>query len=77
MSDLSEAVRKRLAAEDEDFRHWLREHREHESRLAILAEKRTLSTEEEFEEKELKKKKLHLKDLMADRARQYESTHSA
>jgi len=77
MSDLSEAVRKRLAAEDEDFRRWMKEHREHESRLAILAEKRTLSTEEELEERELKKKKLHLKDLMADRARQYEHTHSA
>ena len=48
MSDLSEAVRKRLAAEDEDFRRWMKEHREHESRLAILAEKRTLSTEEEL-----------------------------
>jgi uncharacterized protein YdcH (DUF465 family) len=77
MSDLSEVVRKRLAAEDEDFRRWMNEHREHESRLAILAGKRTLSTEEELEEKELKKRKLHLKDLMADRARQYENTHSA
>jgi len=77
MSDLSEAVRKRLAAEDEDFRRWMKEHREHESRLAILAEKRTLSNEEELEEKELKKRKLHLKDLMADRARQYEHAHSA
>lgn len=77
MSDLSDAVRKRLAAEDEDFRGWLKEHREHESRLAILAEKRTLSNEEELEEKELKKKKLHLKDLMAGRARQYEHAHSA
>ncbi len=77
MSDLSEAVRKRLAAEDEDFRRWLKEHRDHESRLAVLAEKRTLSSDEEVEEKELKKKKLYLKDLMADRAREYEHAHSA
>ena len=56
MTDLSEAVRKRLAAEDDEFRAWVREHREHEGRLAILADKRTLSLEEEVEEKQLKKK---------------------
>ena len=77
MTDLSEAVRKRLAAEDNEFNTWVKEHRAHEGRLAILADKRTLSSEVEVEEKQLKKKKLHLKDLMADRARQYEHAHSA
>ena len=37
MTDLSEAVRKRLAAEDVEFNAWVKEHREHEGRLAILA----------------------------------------
>jgi uncharacterized protein YdcH (DUF465 family) len=70
MSDLSDALRKRLADEDEEFRRWSREHRACEDRLAMLTEKRSLSSEEELEEKELKKKKLHLKDLMAGKARQ-------
>lgn len=70
MSDLTDALRKRLADEDEEFRRWSREHREAEDRLAMLTEKRSLSSEEELEEKELKKRKLHLKDLMAGKARQ-------
>jgi uncharacterized protein YdcH (DUF465 family) len=69
MSDLTDALRKRLADDDEEFRGWSREHRECETRLAMLAEKRSLSIEEEIEEKDLKKRKLHLKDLMADKAR--------
>ncbi len=77
MSDLSEAVRKRLAAEDEEFRHWSKEHHEYEDRLTALSAKRSLSPEEELEEKELKKKKLHLKDLMADRVRRHELAHSS
>jgi uncharacterized protein YdcH (DUF465 family) len=71
MSELTDALRKRLADADEEFRGWSREHRECESRLAMLAEKRSLSTEEEIEEKDLKKRKLHLKDLMAGKARQF------
>lgn len=70
MSDLTDALRKRLADEDEEFRRWSREHRECEERLTMLTEKRSLSTEEELEEKGLKKRKLHLKDLMAGKARQ-------
>ncbi len=70
MSDLTDALRKRLADEDEEFRGWSREHRECETRLAMLSEKRTLSIDEEVEEKDLKKRKLHLKDMMAGKARQ-------
>lgn len=70
MSELTDALRKRLADEDEEFRGWSREHRECEARLAMLAEKRSLTVEEEIEERDLKKRKLHLKDLMAGKARQ-------
>jgi uncharacterized protein YdcH (DUF465 family) len=70
MSDLTDALRKQLADDDEEFRGWSREHRDCESRLAMLSEKRSLSTTEEVEEKDLKKRKLHLKDLMAGKARQ-------
>ncbi|MGH9457970.1 MAG: DUF465 domain-containing protein [Thermoanaerobaculia bacterium] len=63
----------RLLKEDAEFRTWTEEHRRYESRLAVLATKPTLSTEEEVEEKTLKKRKLHLKDQMAAKIRGYEA----
>lgn len=60
-------MHKKLLNEDDDFRSWNEEHRRHESRLAILAAKLSLSAEEELEEKTLKKRKLLLKDQMTER----------
>jgi uncharacterized protein YdcH (DUF465 family) len=62
-------ILKTLLTEDQEFRSWNEEHRKHESRLAVLAAKSSLSAEEEVEEKTLKKRKLHLKDQMAARMR--------
>jgi uncharacterized protein YdcH (DUF465 family) len=62
-------IYKTLLNEDPEFRTWNDEHHRHESRLAVLAAKVTLSPEEELEEKTLKKRKLHLKDQMAARVR--------
>jgi uncharacterized protein YdcH (DUF465 family) len=65
-----------LSRDDEEFRRWTEEHHHHEHRLAELAEKPNLTLEEEIEEKELKKKKLYLKDQMAARIRGYEMSHA-
>ncbi len=62
-------IYKTLLSEDPEFRTWNDEHHKHESRLAALAAKTSLSAEEELEEKTLKKRKLHLKDQMAARVR--------
>lgn len=69
MEQVIEDVRRRLVQEDADFRRMAEEHHQHESRLAVLAQKRTLSPEEELEEKTLKKRKLYLKDQMTAKLR--------
>jgi uncharacterized protein YdcH (DUF465 family) len=56
---------------DPEYRRLHDEHRDHEQRLRILAEKTRLSEDEEIEEKRLKKEKLLLKDRMEAIARSY------
>ena len=75
MSNRAADIQQRLADEDPQFRTWAEEHRRCESRLSELTTKQEISTDEELEEKTLKKRKLHLKDQMAERIRSYESTH--
>jgi len=53
-----------LLDENAEFRRLHQEHQRHEVRLAVLKDKPFLSDEERLEEKELKKKKLALKDQM-------------
>lgn len=77
MTDRSADIKRVLDRDDEEFRQWSRQHHEHEERLATLATKPTLTPEEEFEEKMLKKQKLRLKDQMAERIRGYETAHAA
>ena len=74
MSDRTADIQRILSSEDEEFRSWLEEHHACESRLSELASKNPVTTDEEIEEKTLKKRKLHLKDQMAARIRSYEST---
>jgi uncharacterized protein YdcH (DUF465 family) len=62
-----------LSTEDAEFRQWVEEHHLCEERLGELTAKKEVSTEEEIEEKTLKKRKLHLKDQMAARIRSYEN----
>jgi uncharacterized protein YdcH (DUF465 family) len=69
-------VQRMLSSEDPEFRQWVEEHHQCEHRLSELTAKKEVSTEEEVEEKTLKKRKLHLKDLMAARIRTYESSHA-
>lgn len=76
MSNRTADVQHILADQDPQFRTWAEEHRRCETRLGELTSKSEISTEEEIEEKTLKKRKLHLKDQMAERMRSYESNHA-
>jgi uncharacterized protein YdcH (DUF465 family) len=78
MTSLTEEIKHELADHNEEFRNLLRDHHQRERRLAELASKTYLSTDEEIEEKRLKKEKLHLKDRMEEIAREHKarvSTH--
>ena len=66
-------IQRILSSEDPEFRQWVEEHHQCESRLGELTAKKEVTAEEEIEEKTLKKRKLHLKDQMAARIRSYES----
>ncbi len=68
-------IQRILSSEDPEFRQWVEEHHQCEERLGELTAKREVSTEEELEEKTLKKRKLRLKDQMAARIRNYETQH--
>ena len=71
MTSLTEEIKHDLADCNEEFRNLLRDHHEHERRLAELASKAFLSSDEEMEEKRLKKEKLYLKDRMTQIAREH------
>ena len=55
-------IKEFLFKKDEDFRKAVELHREYERILDVLKKKSCLSNEEGLREKELKKKKLTLKD---------------
>lgn len=74
---MEDDIKQYLASQDEEFQRLQHEHHRYEDRLAILAQKSQLTPEEEFEEKTLKKRKLLLKDRMAEMIRNYQLAHSA
>ena len=76
MSNRFADIQRILSTEDSEFRTWLEEHHQCESRLSELSNKNQVTDDEELEEKTLKKRKLHLKDQMAARIRSYEATHA-
>jgi uncharacterized protein YdcH (DUF465 family) len=76
MSNRTADIQQMLSDDDPEFRQWADEHRRCETRLNELTTKSDISTDEELEEKTLKKRKLHLKDQMAERIRSYESSHA-
>jgi uncharacterized protein YdcH (DUF465 family) len=67
-------LKERLSQEDPEFKRVSALHRAHEKRLQELNRKSHLSEEEEHELKELKKKKLVLKDKLYLRLAQYRNT---
>jgi uncharacterized protein YdcH (DUF465 family) len=58
------ALKELMLGENEEFRKFHEEHQECEKRLEILQMKSFLSEKEKVEERELKKRKLALKDKM-------------
>lgn len=76
MSNRAADIQRILSDEDPEFRKWADEHRRCESRLNELISKTDINIDEEMEEKTLKKRKLHLKDQMAERIRTWESSHA-
>lgn len=58
------ALREQLAQQDPEFRKLLEEHQSRERRIAELTAKGWLTSDEELEEKRLKKEKLRIKDRM-------------
>ena len=74
---MEDDVKQLLASQDDEFRSLQTEHHQYEDRLAILAHKSSLTPEEEIEEKILKKRKLLLKDKMAEKIRHFQLAHSA
>ena len=75
MSNTAE-IQQVLSDADPEFRQLAEEHRKCDSRLTELTSKSDITTDEEIEEKLLKKQKLRLKDQMAERIRTYESQHA-
>ena len=76
MSNRTADIQRMLSDEDPEFRQWADEHRQCESRLTELTSKSDISIDEELEEKTLKKRKLHLKDQMAERIRSHELSNA-
>ena len=76
MSNRDADIQRILSSEDDEFHHWVEEHHQCEHRLGELASKGEITADDEMEEKTLKKRKLHLKDLMAERIRTYETAHA-
>jgi uncharacterized protein YdcH (DUF465 family) len=76
MSNRTADVQQLLTDQDPQFRSLSEEHRRCESRLIELTNKNEISEQEEIEEKTLKKRKLHLKDQMAERMRDYETSNA-
>ena len=76
MSTNTADIQQMLSEADPEFRQLAEEHRMCDSRLTELTAKQDITTDEEIEEKLLKKRKLRLKDQMAERIRSYESQHA-
>ena len=77
MPEKSTDIESVLRTQDEEFQRLAQEHHRYEDRLAELAHKAMLTPEEELEEKQLKKRKLYLKDEMAAKIRGFSSTQAA
>ena len=74
MSNRAADIQRILSDQDPEFRQWADEHRQCETRLSELTSRTDITVDDELEEKSLKKRKLHLKDQMAERVRSYESS---
>ncbi len=77
MSVDSQAQKDVLLRSDEEYRQLAQKHQEMESRLTELSAKPYLTSDEQFEEVTLKKRKLQIKDHMADILRRSRTASSS
>ena len=73
----AQEVKNLLLQSDDTYRQLANRHHELDTRLHELSEKHYLSTNEQFEEVTLKKRKLALKDQMEQIARQFRSNRAS
>jgi uncharacterized protein YdcH (DUF465 family) len=73
----AEEVKGLLLQSHDQYRQLAEQHHQLDDRLHQLTEKHYLSSNEQFEEVILKKKKLALKDRMEEIARDYVHTHAS
>ncbi len=66
-----------LLKESEEFRKLFKEHQAYERKLDLYKSKTILTEEEKLEEKELKKRKLALKDRMYGIMEEFRKSHPA
>jgi uncharacterized protein YdcH (DUF465 family) len=71
------ALKEFLLANDEQYRTLASEHHQYDERLHQLSELPFPNTDEQIEEVQLKKKKLHLKDQMEAIAHKYKSSNTS
>jgi len=64
-------LKSKLMEEDAEFRHMVEKHRTLDKQIEDLDGKILLTTEQKMETVTLKKKKLHLKDLIGARLAEY------
>lgn len=76
MSNRTAEIQQALSDADPEFRQLCEEHRQCDARLSELIQKPDITVDDELEEKVLKKRKLRLKDQMAERIRSYETQHA-
>lgn len=67
----SSELRNRLLNSNQEFRELAAQHHDLDARLHSLTSKAYLSDSEQFEETQIKKRKLHLKDRMENILRQH------
>lgn len=75
MGSHDDPLKQELIASNENFRNLFEEHQRLERRLIELQEKTLLAEEDELEEKQIKRQKLHLKDQMEAILRDHRETH--
>ena len=71
MTTSEDEIKEYLLSNDADFRRMAEEHRSYEKQLQALTDRIHVSEQEQYEEVNLKKKKLHLKDQMSKMIQDY------
>jgi len=71
MAVSSADLKAKLMEQDADFRHLVEKHRQLDKKIEELDEQILLTTEQKMETVTLKKKKLHLKDMIGVRLAEF------